>query len=360
MVMTNESIDERLDTAPCGFLSLSDDGKVVLANQTLAELVGVPAEEIRGGYVESILTRGSRVFYQTHLFPLLKLHGRAEEIYLTLMSRGGEEIPVLVNAVRRDRDGRPCNDLVLVRMQQRRLYEDAILEARREAEQANDAKEKFLSMMSHDLRTPLQAVSGYSDVLLAGFHGSLTEEQQNDVEHIKSATRRVVRMIDEILEFARIGKGAMKVELRTVSIREALSQAESMVRPSIDEAGLLYQRDDSSPPLAARADPDRLQQVLLNLLTNAIKFTPTGGSIRLGCDGVDRWVYLRVSDSGVGIPESKLPGVFDPFVQIQPDERGVGLGLAISRELTRAMGGDLSVESIEGEGSTFTIRLPRA
>lgn len=360
MVETTEDLGELLETAPCGFLAVSDDGTILVVNRTLTELLGFTRDELAGRSVQSILTPGNRVFYQTHFFPLLKLHGRADEIYLTLRRKDGGELPVLVNAVRHERGGSMVADCVLIRIHQRKLFEDAILEAKRVAEEASAAKEKFLSVMSHDLRTPLQAVSGYASLLLENFHGELSDEQRKDVEEIKNAARQVARMIDDILDFARIERGAVRIEMKSVSIHDALTRAESMVRLRIEEAGLLYSRDDCDSALAARADPDRLQQVLLNLLTNAIKFTQAGGRIRARCGADDQSVHLRISDTGAGIPAEKLAAIFAPFVQVEPDQRGVGLGLAISRELARAMGGELTVESVVGEGSTFTITLRRS
>jgi PAS domain S-box-containing protein len=360
VIETAETRSELLETAPCGFVTLANDGTILIVNRTLLELLGFTREELAGRSIQSILTPGTRIFYQTHFFPLLKLQGRADEIYFTLRRKDGGELPVLVNAVRHERDGSMVADCVLIAIDQRKLFEDAILEAKRAAEEASAAKEKFLSMISHDLRTPLQAISGYASLLLEGFHGQLSEEQRKDVEEIRSATRHVARMIEDILDFARIERGAVRIEMQSVSIPDALSRAEAMVRLPIEEAGLLYSREECGSSLTARADPDRLQQVLLNLLTNAIKFTERGGRIRAICEADEQWVHLHVADRGTGIPADQLAHIFEPFVQVEPDSRGVGLGLAISRELTRAMGGELSVHSVVGEGSTFTITLRRA
>ncbi|HKR64200.1 MAG TPA: HAMP domain-containing sensor histidine kinase [Thermoanaerobaculia bacterium] len=348
-----------LETAPCGFVSVSNDGTILLVNQCFADLLDSTRDELVGRNIQLLLTPGNRVFYQTHFFPLLRLQGRADEIYLTLRRSDGEDVPVLVNAVMYERDGAIVVDCMMMRIHQRKLYEDAILQAKRAAEEAAASKEKFLSMMSHDLRTPLQAITGYASVLLEGFHGELSAEQRTDVEEIRTAARDVSRMINDILDFARLDRGTVRVDLRSVSIPEALSRAEAMVRLRMEEAGLVYSREDCENVLTARADPDRLQQVLLNLLTNAIKFTSRGGRIHAICGADDEWIHLRVADTGAGIPADKLAGIFEPFVQVQPDARGVGLGLAISRELTRAMGGELSVQSMVGQGSTFTISLRR-
>ncbi|HUQ80743.1 MAG TPA: PAS domain-containing sensor histidine kinase [Gemmatimonadaceae bacterium] len=345
-----------LDTAPCGFVSFTDDGLLVGVNATLAQLLDYPREELEQAHLQKILPPGGRIFYNTHVLPLLKLHGRVEEVYLALRTREGEDLPMLMNAARRD----GVNDAVFVRMTQRHRYEDELLEARRVAEAANAAKEKFLSMMSHDLRTPLTAISGYTRLLTAGVQGPLSEEQLDTLERVQTASGAVARMIEDILDFAQIDSGRVNVRVRPVALRDAVTRAESLVRLRFEEAGLTLATDCDG---TAIADPDRLQQVLLNLLTNASKFTPRGGrvSVETRRDG-DR-IAIAVRDTGSGIAPEHLQRIFEPFVQLdnQPEDRkqhGVGLGLAISRDLVRAMGGELRATSVVGEGSAFTISLP--
>ena len=163
-------MDELLNTAPCGFLSFADDGRVVAVNDTLLGLLGYERGELVGRHLESLLPVASRIFYQTHLFPLLKLHGQAEEIYLALRAAGGEDVPVLANAARRERDGSAVNDCVFVPMRQRRRFEDEILAAKREAEEANRAKDALIE----ELSTPVSTV--WEGVLLTPVIGSLSRE----------------------------------------------------------------------------------------------------------------------------------------------------------------------------------------
>ena len=358
-------MDALLDNAPCGYLAFTDEGTIQLINHTLAGLLGYAPEEVVGRPFESLLAVGARIFYHTHFFPVLKLHGEAEEVYLALRSRDGQDIPVLVNGIRREREGEMVSECVLVRMLQRSRYEDELLHARQTAEAASDAKAKFLSMMSHELRTPLQAIAGYCDLLLQGTSGPLTAEQESDLGAVKSASGELVRLLNDILDFARLESGASRPRLETVFVTAALARAEALVNPKLAEGDLRYRRIGCDESLALRANADRLQQVLLNLLTNAIKFTPSGGLITLECSADDRFTRIAVRDTGCGIPAEHIERIFDPFVQvdrhrIDSRQRGVGLGLAISRELVQAMGGDLSVTSTVGFGSVFTISLPRA
>jgi PAS domain S-box-containing protein len=354
-------IDPLLDYAPCGYASFRDDGTVVTVNATLAGLLGYSRVELQGWHVQKILSPGGRVFYQTHVFPLLKLHGHVEEIYLELRAKDGGNVTVLMNGVRRERDGAFANDCVFVRMLQRFRYEDELLQARRAADQANAAKAKFLSMMSHDLRTPLTAISGNAKLIEAGVHGPVTEEQTDALRRIEAACGELLRMINDILAFAKLESGKVEIVPAAVRIRDAVTRAERLVRVRLEEAGLTI-TDSLDPDTMVLADADRLQQILLNLLTNAAKFTPAGGQITVSSERADGRARIHVRDSGIGIPATELEKIFDPFVQLdeQPDaaHRGVGLGLAISRDLARAMHGELTAASRVGEGSVFTIELP--
>jgi len=149
-----------------------------------------------------------------------------------------------------------------------------------------------------------------------------------------------------------------------VRVAEALAAAEALIVPQVRSRGLAYSFGTCDPALAVRADREKLQQVLLNLLTNAIKFTNAGGEITVSCAKLGKRVAVSVADTGVGIPKDKLAAIFEPFVQVDSRltraQEGVGLGLAISRDLARGMGGELTAESVEGVGSTFTLTLPRA
>ena len=164
-------MDELLNTAPCGFLAFADDGTILAVNATLLGWLGRGEGELLGRHVESVLPPGGRIFYQTHFFPLLKLHGRAEEVYLSLRSEGGSDIPVLANAARRQRDGAAVNDCVFVPMRQRRRFEDELLAAKKEAEQANRIKDELIE----ELSTPVITV--WDGVLLGPVIGSLSRER---------------------------------------------------------------------------------------------------------------------------------------------------------------------------------------
>jgi PAS domain S-box-containing protein len=354
-------LDPILDTVPCGFVRLADDGTMVAVNVTLAATLGYSRADLQGWHVQKILPPGSRVFYNTHVFPLLKMHGAAEEIYIPLRTHDGRDIPMLLNATRRVTDAGEINDCIFVRMMQRNRFEDELLHARRAAETASAAKSRFLSMMSHDLRTPLTAIGGYAELLLE--HALADEVRAEYVTAIREATREVSRLIDDVLSFAQLESGRVTVRSSPLSMPEAARRAAVLVRPKMQEAGISFAAKGGEQTLA-RADGDRLQQILLNLLSNAIKFTPPGGRVEVSWEQHDDRVHLVVADSGVGIPEDQLEHIFEPFVQLEASAavraQGVGLGLAISRDLARVMDGDLTASRSADGGAAFTIDLPAA
>jgi signal transduction histidine kinase len=236
--------------------------------------------------------------------------------------------------------------------------------ARAEAELASRAKSDFLAVMSHELRTPLNAIGGYAQLLEMGLHGPVTEAQKQALHRIERSQAHLLMLINDVLTFARIDAGQVQYAADDVPLHETLAELEAMVAPQVAAAGLAFALEPCDPGLAVRGDRDRVRQVVLNLLANAIKYTPAGGSVTLRCQADEDRVRIQVRDTGTGIRAERLPHIFEPFVQGEralnrPDE-GVGLGLAISRELARGMGGELAVESEPGRGSTFTLILPRA
>jgi PAS domain S-box-containing protein len=248
-------------------------------------------------------------------------------------------------------------------LERARLYE-AERQARAEAEEANRAKAAFLATMSHELRTPLNAIGGYAELLEIGVYGGLTQAQADAVRRLQRSQRHLLSLIDDVLHFARLEAGHVELEIGEVDCDALLSGLESLVGPQLAARALAYAYTPAPLPLFARGDAEKLRQILLNLLANAIKFTPEGGRVEVWAEGANGAVLLRVRDTGTGILPEHLESVFDPFVQVgrtlSSPREGVGLGLAISRDLARAMGGDLLAESTPGQGSTFTVRVPRA
>ena len=243
----------------------------------------------------------------------------------------------------------------------------ALRAAKEQSETANRAKSDFLASMSHELRTPLNAIGGYTDLLLLGIRGPITPAQAEDLSRIQRSQQHLLGLINDVLNVVRLDSGQIHYSLRDFPVTAAMTRVEELILPQLQAKGLAYMHVPCDASLLVRADEEKLRQILVNLLTNATKFTEAG-RIDFWCDpstaADDETVRIHVRDTGSGIPAHLLETIFEPFVQVgrklnRPSE-GVGLGLAISRDLARGMHGDLDVVSTEGVGSTFTLTLPRA
>ena len=242
-----------------------------------------------------------------------------------------------------------------------RLYSEA-LAAQRAAEDANAAKTSFLASMSHELRTPLNAIGGYAELLAIGVRGPVTEDQRTDLERIRRSQRHLLSLINEVLNYAKVEAGRIQYDLQDVPVTGVLQDLDTLFHPQMRKRSVEYNLAPIDSGVKVRADPEKLQQVLLNLMSNAVKYTQEGGKVDVSAEQRDGWVCIEVKDEGPGIPADKLEAVFEPFVQLRyagAITEGTGLGLAISRDLARGMGGDLTVES-SATGSIFTLKLPRA
>ncbi|MBB4638600.1 PAS domain-containing protein [Longimicrobium terrae] len=236
--------------------------------------------------------------------------------------------------------------------------------ARGEAEAANRSKSEFLAVMSHELRTPLNAIGGYAELLQIGVQGAVTPEQVDYLERIQRSQRHLLGLINEVLNYAKVDAGAVQYDLGAVAMAEVLAGCEALTAPQVLARQLDFRHVPASPSVNAHADSAKVQQIVLNMLSNAVKFTEPGGKVTLECVADGGQVLVRVGDTGRGIAQDQLERVFQPFVQVDAQltraYEGTGLGLAISRDLARGMGGDLVAESTPGVGSTFTLRLNRA
>jgi PAS domain S-box-containing protein len=237
-------------------------------------------------------------------------------------------------------------------------------DARHRADEANRAKSEFLAAMSHELRTPLNAIGGYTDLIAMGLSGPVTAQQQEQLGRIKRSQEHLLGIINDILNFSRIEAGQLSYDITSVQLYEVVDSVTKMIAPQAHAKGLQLDDANCRADVVARADRSKVEQIIINLVSNAVKFTADGGTITLSCQHVDdRCVAVEVRDTGSGIPADQLEAIFEPFVQVgrtlTATREGAGLGLAISRDLARAMGGDITVNSTLDVGSTFTLTLPR-
>ena len=281
-------------------------------------------------------------------------------IFYPLVNHAGEREGIIVHGsdVTSQVKSRRDADRLLEESERARADAEA---ARAEAQIANRAKVDFLRVMSHELRTPLNAIAGYSALLEMGIHGRLADAQREDVLRIQASQRHLLRLINEVLNYAKLETGSLEFEITDVRAADSIRAAVEFVEPQYRTKGLVLNIGECGD-IVARADEERILQVLINLLTNALKFTDRGGRVDLRCTSTDGIVVIDVADTGIGIAQGELERIFDPFVQCRSEltrsREGTGLGLAISRELARGMDGDVTVTSAPGVGSTFSIRLP--
>jgi signal transduction histidine kinase len=228
-------------------------------------------------------------------------------------------------------------------------------------QKANEAKNQFLASVSHELRTPLNVIVGYTDLLAEGNFGDLPGEAQRAVERVGLSSRMLTYLINDLIDLARIETGHLTINPSRVPLDSVFETMRDLMRPRVAPTNVELHVETPSD-LAVFADRDRLEQILVNLLSNAVKFTEEGEITLRARIGKASAVAIEVQDTGPGIADSELPGLFEPFVQGAAGRQrgGVGIGLSVSMRLAKAMGGSLTVRSRTGEGSTFTLLLPAA
>ena len=226
--------------------------------------------------------------------------------------------------------------------------------------EANEAKARFLAVMSHELRTPLNAISGHAELLSIGVHGAVTDAQREALDRISRNKDQLVRLVSDILHYARLEANPLPVVREPVSLPRQFAALRETVSDQFERKNVTLVIHDTTAWICA--DPVRVQQVLINLVTNALQFTPADGMVTVAAEADAVWTTIRVIDTGVGIAPAQQATIFEPFVQADNSltrrAGGAGLGLAIVRQLVAAMHGSVSVSSIEGQGSTFAVVLP--
>lgn len=255
-------------------------------------------------------------------------------------------------------------DLLAMEKNARAIAEHARIEAeiaRAEAERANTIKTDFLAVMSHELRTPLTAIMGYEELLSDGITGPVSELQRQQLGRINASARHLLGLIDEILTFARVDIGRERVRWESMSVNQTLTDAAALIESLASSKKLNYTIELLNEDQSIQTDGTKLRQMLVNLLSNAVKFTEQG-EVRLTTSLRDGMLEIRVADTGVGIDSANIEYVFEPFWQLEQNATrksgGTGLGLSVTRKLARLLGGDVSVASRLGAGTTFLLTLP--
>ena len=350
-----------------GIFMLDPDGRVASWNEGARRIEGYEAEEILGEhfstfYPPDVAASG----HPARELEMARRDGRYEEEGWRIRKDGSRFWASVVITPLFGEHGdlmgyaKVTRDLTERRLAQQREVDDARRLA--EVEASNRAKTGFLAAMSHELRTPLNAIAGYAQLMQDGVGGDVSDQHRDYLTRIRNSQQHLLGIVNDLLNYSRMEAGGVVYERELVFAHEVVEGVLAMVTPQIERKRLRLRRGACPPDVAAIADRLKVEQVVLNLLSNAVKFTPEGGTITVLCGRGEQTVTITVRDTGPGIPEDKLEVIFDPFVQLgrtlTSKHEGAGLGLAISRDLARAMEGDVRVESVEGDGATFTLSLP--
>jgi PAS domain S-box-containing protein len=360
-----------LDTMAEGLLVIDRGGRVVLANRAFAILVGSEPEKLIGVQPAELAFENTEKHEEgAARFPWIRaLETGAEEygIPMRLRDRTGRLRALMVNCSPvLGASGRPGGVLVSFDdVTELEARGEALREAKEEADQANRAKSEFLANMSHEIRTPMNAILGFTDVLRRG-HDHDERESRKYLNTIHSSGTHLLELINDILDLSKVESGRLEVEQTQCQAHMVIHEVVRVLGVKAAEKGIgLDFRSEGPFPESVTSDPSRLRQIITNLVGNAIKFTERGGvavRARIDTRGVEPMLEIDVRDDGIGIPADKLDTVFEAFAQADSSVTrrfgGTGLGLPISRRFAHAMGGDITVASVPGEGSTFTVRIP--
>jgi phosphoserine phosphatase RsbU/P len=392
-------MDDLLDTAPCGFIVFTDEAVITQVNQTLLGWLGYLEEELVGRKMDAILTVANRIFYQTHFFPLIKLQGGAEEVFLTMRAKSGDDVPTLVNAIRKVHEKQPLNHAAVLPVRQRRKYEDEILAAKRQAESALKSNEalartklalehltkeldrkvaklerksaelaRVSHILSHDLREAIRKISWQVEILQGETEdGKLPDD--SSIATIRTACATADQLMKTLRDFVSLDMAdevLAEVDLGEI-VADAFRQASA--NRGLSDAQLVC----SNLP---RIEGVRRQLVVLfrNLFDNAMKFRQLEQPphIEVSTDIVQhnsfkatqgryQWedfVKIRLRDNGIGFDAKHSERVFDARTNVRTDAFGFGLGLATCRKVVENHQGNISVTSTPHRGTVFTILLP--
>ena len=374
---------ELFDRAACALAATAEDGTLLQVNARFSEWLGFSSAELCGRRFQDLLTMGGRIFHQTHLAPMLRMHGSVTEVKLDMLHRDGHKVTVLLNGLKRERVGGAVYDLALFGTTDRDKYERELLNARNFAEALLQEKtaaelalkqaqaelseayaiaqrramfaEQMVAIVSHDLKNPLTAIRMASDFLS---RSERTTKERQLLGHIGQSSERAQRMIADLLDFtqARVGQG-ITIKAAPLDLHAVTHQAVDELRVAFPKATLEHHaigRGDAS------LDADRVQQIIGNLVANSVAYGDLQRPISITSWLGDGHCELAVHNHGAVIPQALLAGLFEPMTRgtDQGSEvRSVGLGLYIVRELARVHGGDVTVSSTEQDGTTFSVRF---
>ncbi|MCW1408588.1 PAS domain-containing sensor histidine kinase [Rhizobium sp. 1AS11] len=370
VAMPAEDLEDLYENAPCGYLSLQPDGRIVKVNRTLSTWIGIPAEQLLGKRLHDLLNTSGRIFYETHFAPLLRMQGFFNEVALDLVTVDGRKLPVLANAVeRRAEDGALLfTRVTMFQAAERRRYERELVDARTAADAAGatiksklafeqqtaELREEFIAVLGHDLRNPLASIAAAARML--------RKEKQTDraikvLDLMQGSVVRMSALIDNVLDFARgrLG-GGITLERRAEHLEPLLRQVIEELRFSHLDRAIEVTIEFDGP---INCDSGRIGQLVSNLLGNALTHGTPDEPVRLSAATVDGRLELWIANGGAPISSDAMTRLFQPFFtgEAGTSQRGLGLGLHIASEIARAHGGTITVSSDDKE-TRFTFVMP--
>lgn len=384
-VVAAPDLVELFEGAPCGLVVTDEDGRILRANRTFCDWLGYTGDELSGMPFQNLLTVGGRIFHQTHWAPLMRLQGSVAEVKLSIVHRDRHQITMLLNGVRREREGKVYNELAFFGAADRDKYERELLKARKAAEELLQEKtaaeaalrqaqaelsdayetaqrratfaEQMVAIVSHDLKNPLTAIKMATDLLA---RGERTAQEARLFRHVGDSVQRATRMIADLLDLTviRVGRG-ISVNPTEVDLHTFTSHCVDELRVAFPRAELAHRSNGTG---LVALDNDRLFQVIGNLTANSVAYGDIARPVTITSALEGGTVVMAVHNFGPVIPEAHRTRLFEPLTRgadVHADLRSVGLGLFIVREIARAHGGDVAVVSDAVEGTTFTVRLPR-
>jgi PAS domain S-box-containing protein len=359
---------ELLESTPDGIVMADQTGHIVLVNSQLEKLFGYQPGELRGKPVEMLLPaqfRQNHVGHRSHYFTAPRQRVMNADLDLTGLRKDGSEFPleISLSPLRTD-DG----DFVLSAIRdisERRQFQRQLQEKNAELARLNEAKDHFLANMSHELRTPLNAILGFTGTLLMKLPGPLTADQEKQLKTVRTSARHLLALINDLLDIAKIESGKVDLAFEDVDCNALLEEVAFALRPDAESKGLQLRLEMPQQPLVVSTDRRSLSQIVLNLTSNAIKFTDEG-HVLLTLTEIPETergsVRIAVEDTGVGISEADQGKLFGAFSRVNSARlkapEGTGLGLHLSRKLAHALGGEITCRSEAGKGSVFSMILP--
>ena len=358
-----------LDIAPEAVITIAGDMSITMFNQAAERIFGYTAEEIMGRPFDMLMPAHFRAGHGALVESFAQSSESARYMdqrgYIFGLRKDGSEFPVAASVSKLTIGQERLYTVMLRDTTAQRKIQDELIAAKNEAEVANQTKAEFLAAMSHELRTPLNAILGFSDIMRNQYLGPLGADQYVEyVEDIHKSGNHLLSLLSDLLDISSIEAGKMVITRVAVAVEEIVMDCLKIVAEQARGKGVELVHTIAEPMPDLLADRRSIKQILLNLLNNAIKFTPEGGLVSLTAAASGGYLIFTVADNGVGIAPDKLPLVTDPFTRVEKDpliaSDGWGLGLAITTSLVGLHQGDMQIESEVGVGTTVTVTLPLA